>query len=140
MGFGPGLEKQWNHNDRQGAVFPAPRFDLGEPAFADARVENGFEFFARGGIGKNDFRQSIAAKPAVRGDDFFSEFSLDFRERGLAGLNELPGEFVGIHHLRAAGAEKLSGGGLAHAHTASQTADFHRLAAEVLRYGIGTAR
>ena len=55
MGFGPGLEKQRDHDDGERAVFLAPDFNLGEPAFADARVENGFEFFARGGIGKNDF-------------------------------------------------------------------------------------
>ena len=125
MGFGPGFEQQWNHNDGERAVFLAPDFNLGEPAFADARMEDGFKFFARGGIGKNDFRQFIATKPAVRGDDFFAEFSLNFGEGGLAGLNELPREFVGVHHLRAAGAEESGSGGFAHAHAAGQTADFH---------------
>jgi hypothetical protein len=100
---------------------------LGEPAFADARVENGFEFFTGGGIGKHDTRQFIATKPAVPGDDFFAEFSLDFGKGGLSGLNELPRKFVGVHHLRAAGAEELSGGGFAHTHAAGETADFHRL-------------
>ena len=101
-------------------------------------MENGFEFFARGGIGKNDSRQFIATKPSVRSHDAFSEFSLDFRERGLAGLNELPREFVGVHHLCAAGAEEFGGGGFAHAHAASQTADFH--GSETAGYGPKTAR
>ena len=64
MGFGPGLKQQRNHNHGQRAVFLAPDFNLGEPAFANARVENDFEPFARIGIGKNDFRQFVAAKPA----------------------------------------------------------------------------
>jgi CheY-like chemotaxis protein len=127
MGFGPGFEKQRNHHDGERAVFRAPDFNLGEPAFADARVENGFEFFTGGGIGKNDPRQFIPAKPAVRGHDAVAEFSLDFGEGGLAGLNELPREFVGVHHVRAAVAEEKSGGGFAHAHAAGQTADFHWL-------------
>ena len=125
--FGPGFKQQRNHNDGERAVFPAPGFDLGEPAFADARVENGFEFFAGGGIGKNDSRQFIPTQPAVRGNDGLAECGLNFGEGGLAGLDELPREFVGVHHLRAAGAEELGGGGFAHAHAAGQTADFHGL-------------
>ena len=127
MGFGPGFEKQWNHNDGERAVFLAPDFNLGEPAFADARVENGFEFFTGGGIGKHDSRQFITTKPSVRRNDCPAKFSLNFREGGLAGLNELPREFVGIHNLRAAAAKEFGGGGFAHAHAAGQTADFHRL-------------
>jgi hypothetical protein len=125
MGFGPGFVKQWNHHDGERAVFLAPDFNLGEPAFADARVQDGLEFFAGGGIGKNDFRQRITAQLAVRGHDVFPEFSLDFGQGGLSVLNELPREFVGIHHLYAAGAKELSRGGFAHAHTTGQTADFH---------------
>ena len=127
MGFGPGFKEQWNHHHRERAVFPAPRFDLGEPAFADARVENGLEFFTGGGIGKNDSRQFIPAKPSVRSDDGSAEGRLNFGYGGLAGLNELPREFIGVHHLRAAGADEFSRGGLAHAHAAGETADFHGL-------------
>ena len=65
--FSLGFKKQRNDNDSQRAIFPAPAvasrwrgtpgFTLGEPAFADARVQNGFEFFAGGGIGEDDLRQ-----------------------------------------------------------------------------------
>jgi len=127
MGFGPGFEEQRNHHDGERAVFPAPRFDLGKPSFTDERVENGFEFYTGGGIGKNNLRQFIPAKPSVRGNDGPAEGGLNFGEGGLAGLNELPREFVSVHHLRASGAEEFGNGGFAHADAAGETADFHWL-------------
>jgi len=63
---------------------------------------------------------------AVRGDDFFAEFSLDFRERGLAGLDKLPRKFVGVHDLRAAGAEEFGSGGFSHANAAGQSEELHQ--------------
>ena len=138
--FSPGFKQQRNHNDSQRAVFPAPGFDLGEPAFLNARVQNGFEFFAGGGIGKDNPREFVTAQFAIRGDNVFAENRLDFRQGGLAGLNELARQFIRIHDLRAAFAKKLGSGGFAHSQATGQTADFHRLTTEVSRYGHNTAR
>ena len=125
--FGRGFKQQRDDHDRKRAVFPAPGFDLRQPAFADARVEDGFEFFAGDRIGENDSRQSIPVQLAVRTEGVLSEGGLDFRQGGLAGLDEFTRQFVGVHHLDAAGAEEFGGGGFAHANAARQTADIHRL-------------
>jgi hypothetical protein len=89
-------------------------------------MQDGFKFFPGGGIGKNDLRQLITAQLAVGGDNALAENRLDFRQGGLAGFNELPRQLVRVHDLRAMLAEKLSGGGFAHAHAAGQTEKFHR--------------
>jgi hypothetical protein len=84
----------------------------------NARVQNGFEFFPGGGIGKDNPREFVAAQFAIRGDDVFAENRLDFRQSGLAGLNELARQFIRVQDLRAALVEKLGSGGFSHPQTA----------------------
>ena len=126
-GFSLRFKKQWNNHDGERAIFPAPCFDLREPAFADARVQNGFKFFPGVGVGENDLRQLITAQPAIGRDNAFAENGLDFHQGGPAGLDELPRQFVRVHDLRAEGLKKTGCRGFAHAHAAGRTADFHRL-------------
>ncbi len=138
--FGLGFEKQWNHHNGQGSIFPAPVFDLGEPPFANARVKDGFELFAGRGIGKDYTRKLIPAETPVRIDDLAAKFSPNFCQGSLAGFGKLSCEFVGIHHRDAPGLQVLGRSGFAHAHATRQTAYFHRLAVVVLYQCPGTER
>jgi hypothetical protein len=106
---------------------------LREPAFADFRVKDCLQLFSGGGIGKNNSGKFVAAQLAVRRDKIFSELTLNLRQRGFAGLDELAREFVAVQNLRAAGAKKTGGGGFAHPHATGQTANFHWL--KITNYG-----
>ena len=88
-------------------------------------MQNGFEFFAGGGISKDNPREFGTAQFAIFGNNAFAENRLDFRQSGLAGLNELARQFVCVHDLRASFVEKLSSGGFAHPQPTGQTANFH---------------
>lgn len=124
--FGLRFIQQRNDDDGQFAILPAPSFNLREPTFADARMKDGLEFFARGMVGKNDAGKFVAAQLAVGGDDVFTEFILDFRQCNFSWLDKLAREFIGVNDLRARGAEKIRSGGFAHPHAAGQATDFHR--------------
>jgi len=129
------FKQQWNDDKARRKLFPAhavasfwlgtPGFNLSEPLFADGRVEDGFQFFAGIRVRKNDPGKLIAFQFASLSNDGFAEGGLDFVEGRPAGLDELPGKLVGVHDLRAAFAEKIGGGGFAHAHAAGQAANFH---------------
>ena len=69
-------------------------------------MQDGFEFFAGVGIRKDNLGEGGAIQFAGRTDDLAAESGLDVRERGLAGLDELARDFIGIHNLRAAFAEE----------------------------------
>ena len=112
------FKQQWNHGHGQWAILPAPGFNLRQPARLDARVQNGFKFFAGSGVRKNNLRQFIPAQLGAGGDNVPAKNRLDFRQSRLARFNQLVRQFVGIHDLCAAFAEKLGGDGLAHANAA----------------------
>ena len=90
-------------------------------------MQNRLQLPPRGGVGENNFSKFIAAQLTVRGNQAVSESDFDFIQRGLPGLDEFAREFVGVHDLRAAFAEKAGGGGFAHARAAGQTANLHGL-------------
>ena len=84
-------------------------------------MEYFFERAARGGIGENAPGQFVATQPSVVADDFFAEKSLNFGQRGLARLDHLAGNNVGIDHRQAVVAKQICGGGFAHADAAGQS-------------------
>ena len=88
-------------------------------------MEYVFERAARGGVGENAPGQFVATQPAVVSDDFFAEESLDFGQRGLARLDHLAGDNVGIDHGKAALAQQIGCGRFAHADAAGQSEGFH---------------
>ena len=59
MTFRSSLEQKRNDDNGERTIFFAPSFDLRLPAFANAWVENGFEFFARAVVGKNNLRKFV---------------------------------------------------------------------------------
>jgi len=124
-GFGLGLEEERNDDDADGTIFLPPDFGLGEPPGADARVEDGFQFLAGGGICENKTGQGAAIQGASGSHDFGAELGLNFGQGGLAGQDELMGDFVGIDDARAEGQKKTGGGGFTHSHAAGQTDQFH---------------
>jgi len=102
-------------------------------------VKDGFEFFARRGIREKRRAPVHRGGAGRRGPQSFPRSGLDFVQRGLAGLNELARQFVGVHHLRAAAAEEFGSSGFSHAHAAGQTADLHCfLEINTLRRQFGT--
>src|SRR5205814_4446517 len=105
----------------------APFFDLGEPLFADARVEDGFELLALGRIGKDAAGEFIATKLAVGADEIGSKDRRDFHESGLAGFDDSSGQNVRINDRNAAFGEQLSASGFAHADAAGDPDDEHRV-------------
>jgi hypothetical protein len=125
IGFSPRFEQQRNHDDRQRPAFPAPGFNLGEPPFADARMENGLKLFARCGITENDARQFIAAEPAAAGNQVLPESRLDFVQRRPAGFDKLPRQFIGVHNLCATFVKEPGDNGFSHANAAGQTEELH---------------
>jgi hypothetical protein len=78
-------------------------------------MKDAFETPSGSGVSKYAPGQFIAPQPAIRPDDFSAERFPDFSEGRLAWLNDLTRQVVGIHDCRAARAEQLGGGGLAHA-------------------------
>ena len=53
-------KRRRNDDDGERAIFTMPVFNLREPAFADARMKDGLEFFSRAAVGKNDPRKLVA--------------------------------------------------------------------------------
>jgi hypothetical protein len=93
-------------------------------------MENGFELLPRRRVGEDNLCQFIPTKLSVRRHEVIPEGGLDLGEGRLAGLDQFPRQYIGIHQGSALLLEKAGGGGFAHAHTASQAEDFHRLKAE----------
>ena len=89
-------------------------------------MEYGFKLFAIRGIQENDACQFIAAEPAIGGNDRpFPNAALDFLQRGLAGFNELPRQFVRVHDFRTTLSKESGGDGFPHANAAGQSEEFH---------------
>jgi hypothetical protein len=88
-------------------------------------VEDGFEPVAGGGVGKHKAGEFVTAEPAIRPNNLRAKGVLDFREGGLAGLNDFASEEVGIHDIHAAVAEQAVAGGFAHADAAGEAQDSH---------------
>ncbi len=123
--FGGGLEQKRDDDEGERTVFFPPSFRLREPGGADARVQDGFEPLAGGGAGKNNLCQHIATEAAVRREDFGPEAVTNFGQSGLAGLDELAGNFIGIHDAHTQPRKETGGRGFAHPDAAGQTAEFH---------------
>ena len=97
MRFGPRFKQQRNDDDGERMVFPTPAvaplwrgkpgFDLGEPLFADARMQDGLELFAGGRIGKDDFGEFLASQFTGAEMTLFPEGGLNFGQSaaGRAG-------------------------------------------------------
>ena len=105
-----GLEKQRNHCHGRVPTFSAPGLQLGLPDCADARVEDFLQFAARFGVGKDTSSQFVAAQMAVVANDFGAEQSLDFRQGGLARLDDLTGDDIGIDDRQATLTEQFGCG------------------------------
>ena len=91
-------------------TFSAPGLQLGLPDCADARVEGFLQFAARFGVGKDTSSQFVAAQMAVVANDFGAEQSLDFRQGGLARLDDLTGDDIGIDDRQATLTEQFGCG------------------------------
>ncbi len=98
-------------------IFSAPDFHLRKPCTADARMQDGLQFFTRGRVGKDNPCQFIATQAAVVSDYSLAEGSLDFSEGGFARLDESAGQFIRVHDRHGAGTKDFSSRGFAHAHT-----------------------
>jgi hypothetical protein len=101
------------------AILLAQRVELGFPELADARVEDLLEAMAGGRVGKDMAGELLAIEAAIRPDESVAEGLADFLQSGLAGLNDLAGEEVGINDRDAAVAQQIGASGFAHADPAS---------------------
>ena len=128
--FGVRLKQQGDDHHRQRAILPAPGCNPGQPSFPDAGMENGFQLLPCRRIGEDNLCQFIPSKLPVRRDEIFPEGGLDLGESRLTGLDQFPRQCIGVHDGSALLLEEAGGSGFAHAHTASQAEDFHRLKAE----------
>src|ERR1041385_6032563 len=108
--FGAGLEQQGDNHDRQEFPLTFPGLDLREPDLPDPGVKDGFEFLARGRIGKNDPSQFAATKMAGLIEKVMTESSRNFAQSRLAGLDQVAGEEVGIDDRDAAPGEQFRRG------------------------------
>jgi hypothetical protein len=120
-----GLKKERDDNDAGRLGVHAPLLNLIEPALTDAGVENGFKTPALFGTGKNDSGEITTAQGAGGIDDVRTKGGADFVESGLAGGDEIAGEFIGINDGEAAAGEDGSGGGFTHADAAGEANDNH---------------
>jgi len=116
--FGIGFKEKRDDDNGKGPAFGAPGFDLFAPEGADAGVQDVFEFFAGGGVGKNAAGNLVAAEPAVGIQHVRAEQSLNFSERGLAGFDDFASQQIRVHHGDAAFEQQVVSGGLAHADAA----------------------
>ena len=116
--FGPGLEQERDHHHGERMALCPPSLDLSAPQQPDSRVQYAFEPLAGSRVGEHAASQFIAAQLTVRPEDFSAEDRSNLSEGGLAGLNDLPCQVVGVHHRNPAIAEDLGRSGLAHANAA----------------------
>jgi hypothetical protein len=107
-------------------IFPAPGFELREPAFANTRVKNVFKLLAGDRISKDDLSQCLTAQVAVTGNNVVAKKRLNFPQSRLAGFDEPMRQFVGIHDLCTVLAEKLRGSGFAHPDATGQSQQLHQ--------------
>jgi len=96
--FGGGLEQERDDDEGERAIFPPPDFHLREPADADARVQDGFQSFPGGDVGKNSTGQLVPFQGAVGRQNIFTKDAPDFGQRGLAGLDQLASDLVGVYY------------------------------------------
>jgi len=125
MIFGRRLEQERDDDQRQRVVFLPPQFNLRQPGGADAGMQNGFQPPAGRVAGKDQLRQQVAAKAAIGRNDGGPKAIPNFSQGGLAGLNQLAGDFVGVHDWHPVLNKESGGGGFAHPDAAGQTAKFH---------------
>ena len=118
MRLGTRLEQKGNHRHGDRFAFGTPGIHLSQPERSDARMQNGFQLFAGGGIGKNAPRQFLATQPAIGRNNLLPEKIFDFCQGWLARFDNLAGEEVRVHDRNAAITEALIGGGFAHADAA----------------------
>lgn len=123
--LGARLEQQRDDHHCERFAFDAPGFNLGEPEPTDARMEDALELFAGGRIGKNEPRELTTPQPPIGADEARSEQTLDFGQGRLAGFDDLTGQVVSVDDGNAALLDEVSGGGFAHADSASESDDFH---------------
>src|SRR6266404_3082839 len=93
----------------------------------DSWVEDLFELFARGKVGKNTPSQFIAIESAIRADDFPTKHASNFSQGWLAHFDNAAGQFVGIEQRDLASPQELGASGFAHADAAGQTEEFHNV-------------
>src|ERR1019366_3667006 len=96
-------------------TFRPPCLCLEAPEPTDTGMEKVFEAAAGCRVGKNTAGKFVAAQPAVRPDDLGAEHLEDLRQGGLAWLNNLARQVVGVHHRESARLEEAGGSGLTHA-------------------------
>ena len=125
VGLGDRFKQQRDDDDGDRTTFFFPCLRLGEPPGADGRMENSLEILSGGIVGKNYSGEFIATQPAFLIHYAFAETTFDIDQCRLAGFNQGAGDFVGIDDRHALGGKKTGGGGLAHANTARQSAQFH---------------
>src|SRR4051794_38497274 len=95
--FGRGFEEERNDNYTHGAVVTFPLFDLSQPTLPDEGVEDGFELFAAGLVGKDNPRQCFTAERTVGGDHFRPKGGNDLSQGWLPWRGDFAREIVGIH-------------------------------------------
>ena len=83
-------------------------------------MRDGFQFLARGGVGKNNLRENVAAQSTVGSDDRITECLADFFQGGLAGFDDLPRQHIAIREGNAALSKDFCGSGFAHADAAGE--------------------
>jgi hypothetical protein len=91
-------------------------------------MENRFELTTGDGIGKDTAGEFSATHLSIGLQNFSTKQPRNLFQRGLARLDNLPGQVVGIYHGKPARSQMLGRHGLAHADAACQTHHFHRVA------------
>lgn len=114
---GAGLDQQRHDEDRVGAGGHGRR---GGGGVADARVQDGFEAGAGGGIGKHQRAHLDAVHGALKRGEVLPEFVQDGRHRRPVRSGQRVGDGVGVDQRRAEGAEHVGHRGLAAADAAGQ--------------------
>ena len=88
--LGAGFEKQWYHYHRLRNILRAPLVNLFLPEVPDAGMKNTFQQSASSGITENSPRERVPPQRALRGNNVRTESGAYFRERRLAGFDNLP--------------------------------------------------
>ncbi len=122
-----GLKQQRDHHHRQGAIFPAPRFDLLLPDRADARMKNSLETLACGRIAENPARQFVAPQLAVPSHHLTAKRRCDLRQRLPAGQASTIWRAIASvsHHGNISLRQRFRRCGFPHANAPGQAIDFH---------------
>ncbi|HWY77829.1 MAG TPA: hypothetical protein VN281_19585 [Verrucomicrobiae bacterium] len=115
------FEQQWYDHSRNGLALLAPRIHLRLPKQTDARMKDLLELQQAGWISKHFPSQFAPPQAAITAHKLLTKRLLDFSEGGLAWLDNLVCQDIGVDHGDPTFLEQPARSRFAHSNAAGET-------------------